>query len=115
MEWQSVGTVQHAIERYTVQDISLQSAGCLQCTEKNSQKMSKISAKAIVHRVSDLTLHYTLSEIVVYLYVTKNMKCFMLLTSRSCLTFCLEYSMCLPLGQTFIAHNPPWGNTRTPR
>ena len=39
--------------------------------EKNSYKMSKIFTKAVVHRVSYLTLHCGLHAIVVYLYLTK--------------------------------------------
>ena len=32
--------------------------------ETNEQKMSKVSTKAVVHKVRNLTLHYTLSDIV---------------------------------------------------
>lgn len=32
--------------------------------ETNEQKMSKVSTKAVVHKVHNLTLHYTLSDIV---------------------------------------------------
>ena len=35
--------------------------------ETNSYKISKMFTTAIVHKVSDLTLHYTLSEIIVNL------------------------------------------------
>ena len=37
--------------------------------------MSKMSPKAVVRKVSDLTLQYTLSEVIVHLEVTKNIKC----------------------------------------
>ena len=51
--------------------ISLQSAVCLPSVETNSCKMPKISTKAVVHKVCDLILQYTLHEIVVLLCASK--------------------------------------------
>ena len=52
-------------------DTSLQWAGCLPSIERNSFKMSKISTMVVDHKISELTLHYTQSEIVGHLSVVK--------------------------------------------
>ena len=72
--------------------VSLLSAGCLPNTEKSKWKMSTISTKAAVHKVSDSTLHHALSEVVVHLWATINRKLLKPITSSSCLTFWLEYT-----------------------
>lgn len=75
-----------------VPNISLQPAGSLPSIESNSQKMSD-APKAVVLKVRDLILHYTLFEIV-HLWMTKIFKCltFHFSSSRGCVTFWLKYA-----------------------
>ena len=73
----------------TAPNVSLQSAGRFVSTEKTA-KNCQISTMAVVHKISELTLHYTLSEIAVHLQVTKIWR-FTVLNSRSCIIVWLKY------------------------
>ena len=60
--WQCIGILQHITER------QFQISACF--LPSISKKMSKISTKAVIKKLSDLTLRYTPSEIIGHLQVS---------------------------------------------